>query len=70
MTLQTMGLAMRLPDSRVHEARSCKDPINLDVQNHPNVSENRGPHYSTLSSRILIDKDAKIRYPLISETPI
>ena len=35
------------------------------------VSENRGPEYSTLSSRILIIsyKNPKIRYPLFSETP-
>ena len=27
------------------------------------VSENRGPNYSTLNSRILIFQDPKIRYP-------
>ena len=29
------------------------------------VSENRGPSYSTLNSRILFYKDPKISYPLI-----
>ena len=33
------------------------------------VSENRGPEYSTLNSRILI-KGSNIRYPPFSETPI
>ena len=34
------------------------------------VSENTGPYYSTLNTRILIIRTPKIRYPLISETPI
>ena len=33
------------------------------------VSESRGPQYSTLSSSIRIMKDSKIRYPVFSETP-
>ena len=31
------------------------------------VSENRGPQYSTLNSRILIVRTPKIRYPVFSE---
>ena len=31
---------------------------------HVGVSENRGPQYSTLNSRILIIRTPKIRYPL------
>ena len=33
------------------------------------VSENGGPYYTTLNSRILINKDPKIRYSLLSESP-
>ena len=34
------------------------------------VSENGGPKYKTLNSRILIIRNPNIRYPLFLETPI
>ena len=37
---------------------------------HMGVSENRGPLYSTLNSRILILRTPTIRHPFFSETPI
>ena len=34
------------------------------------VSENKGPQYSTLNSRILIIRTPPMGYPQFSETPI
>ena len=41
-----------------------------DLDGRKGVSENRGPEYSTLNSRILILRTPKIRYPLFSESPL
>ena len=63
-------MALPFDEDGVLLARTPKRDPSVERLTHMGVSENRGPYYSTLNSRILAIRTPKIRYPLFSETPI